>query len=84
MLKKVIMKQRRSLSGHTKTEERILLCSSEDDLLKALSGYAFNDSKEPVTADILLSLFDPSRPTQILSLHSRTGINDNITLHTLH
>lgn len=85
MLQKIISKKRRSLSGHVKTQEHTIVCSTESEVLKQLSGYRADPAdEEPIPPNFVLELFDPARPTQVVSLHTPAGITDNVTIHTLH
>lgn len=85
MLQKVISKKRRTLSGHVRTEEHVVRCTGQAELLKALTGYRINSAEEEaVPPELLLELFDPCRPHRVITLHSATGITDNISVHTLH
>lgn len=85
MIQKVIAKKRYSLSGHAKTQDLIIRCSSESEIMRALTGYKIDDeSSEDVSPSILYGLFDPTRPNQAIELLSSAGVTDNVTVHTLH
>lgn len=85
MIQKVITKKRYSLSGHAKTQELTIRCSSESEVLRALTGYKMDDEdSENVSPATLYGLFDPARPNQAIELLSSAGVTDNVTVHTLH
>lgn len=84
MIPKVISKKRRSLSGHNRTEEHVVKCACEADLLRHLSGYRVDQEEGVVPPDLVLSHFDPARPNWALELLNAAGVTDNITIHTLH
>ncbi len=85
MIQKVVTKRRYSLSGHAKTQELIVRCSSESELMKALTGYKLDDEgSADVSPSTLYGLFDPARPNQAIELLNSAGVTDNVTVHTLH
>jgi len=85
MIHKVITKKRYSLSGHAKTQELIVRCSSESEVMRALTGYKVDgEDSEDVSPSTLYGLFDPTRPNQAIELLSSAGVTDNVTVHTLH
>lgn len=89
MVPKVICKARKILKkekgGRTQQSETVLVCSTEDEVLRQLSGYRLTEKQNGLTApEVILRLFDPARPTKEWQLITRAGATDTVSLHTVH
>lgn len=81
----VICKKRRNLAGGPHSFKEVdLLCRNETDLLNALRGYRSKAGNCEIDPKLILSHFDPCRPTMTVTLDGADGLIETITRHTLH
>lgn len=86
MVQKIICRARRD-AGKEQVTEFLVRCSSNEEVMKGLSGYRLLEADGAVVAvdaADLLAQFDSTRPHRSVPVIAGSGATIHISLHTLH